>query len=318
MSVHLTVALASGRHADIDVSPGATIEDLRRQAQEELGGSIRHLLGPRGDALPRSSSVGEVGLADGAVLTAVVAECQVAASMLAFACLRGDGSVTTLGPEKYGGDCGLAQESLQTVVKIQSTLRQFAAIREDGTVVHWGRDVAPLPGEFKAKEIQSTSLAFAAICPDGSLVSWGDPSSGGDSQEVQAQLRNVQQLQANTDSFAAVCADGGVVCWGGFLDPDDDELKGVEKIQATSAAFAALRRDGSVVTWGPAQNGGNCSKVRDRLKNVQHIQANPGNLFRSFCRNPLRWQRGDLGMARLRRGQHGSRRSLKASEGNPV
>ena len=30
----------------------------------------------RGDALPKSSSVGEVGLADGAVLTAVVAECQ--------------------------------------------------------------------------------------------------------------------------------------------------------------------------------------------------------------------------------------------------
>ena len=31
-------------------------------------------------------------------------------------------------------------------------------------------DVAPIPGEFKAKEIQSTSLAFAAICPDGSVV----------------------------------------------------------------------------------------------------------------------------------------------------
>ncbi|CAE7856367.1 unnamed protein product, partial [Symbiodinium microadriaticum] len=139
-----------------------------------LGGSIRQLVGPRGDALPKSSSVGEVGLADGAVLTAVVAECQVAASMLAFACLRGDGCVTTLGPEKYGGDCSLVEESLRTVVKIQSTLHSFAAVREDGTVVTWGRksggDVEQPLGDLTAKEIQATSLAFAAICTDGSVV----------------------------------------------------------------------------------------------------------------------------------------------------
>ena len=40
-----------------------------------------------------------------------------------------------------------------------------------------------------------------------------------------------------------------------------------------SDAFAAILGDGSVVTWGAAGQGGDSSAVRDRLKNVQQIQA---------------------------------------------
>ena len=60
-------------------------------------------------------------------------------------------------------------------------------------------------------------------------MTWGDPLSGGDSSEVQAQLRNVQQ------------------------------------IQATCRAFAAIVADGSIVTWGNASSGADCSKVLDEI-----------------------------------------------------
>jgi len=64
---------------------------------------------------------------------------------------------------------------------------------------------------------------------DGSVVSWGAPNFGGDSSEVQEQLRDVQQ----------VCS--------------------------TRFAFAAILSDGTVVTWGDGRFGGNSSKVQDQL-----------------------------------------------------
>ena len=48
-------------------------------------------------------------------------------------------------------------------------------------------------------------------------MTWGDRYSGGDSSEVQDQLKGVQQLQATERAFAAILADGSVMTWG---DPD--------------------------------------------------------------------------------------------------
>ena len=45
------------------------------------------------------------------------------------------------------------------------------------------------------------NYAFAAILSDGGVVTWGDPGDGGDSSEVQDQLRNVQQIQATESAF---------------------------------------------------------------------------------------------------------------------
>ena len=43
---------------------------------------------------------------------------------------------------------------------------------------------------------------------------WGDPENGGDSFQVQDQLKSVQKLQATWFAFAAILADGSVVTWG--------------------------------------------------------------------------------------------------------
>ena len=45
-------------------------------------------------------------------------------------------------------------------------------------------------------------------------MTWGDPDYGGDSSEVQDQLKGVQQVQATYSAFAAILADGSVVTWG--------------------------------------------------------------------------------------------------------
>ena len=50
----------------------------------------------------------------------------------------------------------------------------------------------------------------------------------------------------------------------------------MQQVQAAWFAFAAILRDGSVVTWGDPGFGGDCSSVRDQLKNVQQIQSNRG------------------------------------------
>ena len=69
----------------------------------------------------------------------------------------------------------------------------------------------------RVSQIQATANAFSAILADGLVVTWGDPDFGGDSSEVQDQLKGVQQIQATANAFSAILADGLVVTWG---DPD--------------------------------------------------------------------------------------------------
>ena len=116
-------------------------------------------------------------------------------------------------------------------------------------------------------QLAATDAAFALFCSGGDrVVTWGKPNRGGDSSEVQDQLKGVQQLQATERAFAAILADGSVVTWGDPLHGGDssevqDQLKGVQQLQATHEAFAAILADGSVVTWGKSESGGDSSAV---------------------------------------------------------
>ena len=94
---------------------------------------------------------------------------------------------------------------------------------------------------------------------------------GGESSEVQDQLKGVQQVQANYRAFAAILADGSVVTWGSTVQ---HQVTDVDQVQGTDTAFAAILADGSVVTWGNPDDGGESSEVQDQLKGVQQVQAN--------------------------------------------
>ena len=64
-------------------------------------------------------------------------------------------------------------------------------------------------------KVVATSAAFAVFCCGGDrVVSWGAALYGGDSSEVQDQLKAVQELQATHFAFAAILADASVVTWG--------------------------------------------------------------------------------------------------------
>ena len=139
-----------------------------------------------------------------------------------------------------------------------------------------GDNLTAIAREAKAA---ATDRAFALWCSGGDrIITWGHPHYGGDSSEIQAQLRSVQHVQASGSAFAAILEDETIVTWGNAHSGGDssevqNQLRSVQQIQAARGAFAAIIADGSVVTWGDPLGGGDSSQVQNRLRNVRQIQA---------------------------------------------
>jgi hypothetical protein len=128
-------------------------------------------------------------------------------------------------------------------------------------------------------KVAATKSAFAVWCVGGyQVLTWGDPDTGGDSNAVQNQLKNIQQVCATGSAFAAMLADGSVITWGdpeygGDCSPVRGQLRNVRKLHATWWAFAAILADGSVVTWGEPGSGGDITAVQGQLQHVKYIHA---------------------------------------------
>ena len=76
-------------------------------------------------------------------------------------------------------------------------------------------DSSSVAGQLKGEEIYSTHSAFAAVKEDGSIVTWGKASSGGNSSSVADQLKNgVKEISSTYSAFAALKEDGSVITWG--------------------------------------------------------------------------------------------------------
>ena len=81
-------------------------------------------------------------------------------------------------------------------------------------------------------------------------MTWGDPEAGGDSSQVQEQLRNVQSIQGNFGAFAAILESGSVVTWViQKMAEMQEQLRKVQHIQAPAGAFATILESGAVATW---------------------------------------------------------------------
>ena len=77
---------------------------------------------------------------------------------------------------------------------------------------NWGGDSSAVQNELTDVQIVEASMkAFAAVRGDGTVITWGDGPSGGDSSRVRDELHEVWQLQASDGAFAAVRDDGTVV-----------------------------------------------------------------------------------------------------------
>ncbi|EKP0261496.1 Ig-like domain-containing protein [Aeromonas sobria] len=244
-------------------------------------------------ALKEDGTVVTWGFADGSGVQHLLNDVQaIFSNYYAFAALKSDGTVVTWGDSRMGGNSSSVQSKLVDVKTIYNTHRSFAALKNDGNVVTWGASYAG--GDSSAvqsrlvdiRSLSATASAFAALGNDGTVVTWGQMSSGGDSEKVQLELYDIQTITGAGDAFAALRLDGKVVTWGdvnrgGNSAPVQSELYNVQAIfpngklavkhLSIGTAFAALRLDGSLITWGSPQQGGDSSKVQDRLINVVSV-----------------------------------------------
>ena len=70
--------------------------------------------------------------------------------------------------------------------------------------------------------------------------------------------------------------DGTTVKKARLQTGDSLTLQVSRTVACNEQAFAAIRSDGSVVTWGDAACGGDSSAVKEKLHDVQQIQATLG------------------------------------------
>ena len=140
----------------------------------------------------------------------------------------------------------------------------FAAIKNDGSVVAWGKSDfgGTAPNNItNVKQIFSSGFAFAALKNDGSVVSWGT-TDGNNSPINTPNMTNVKTISSTESAFAALTNDGKVIAWGNADKGGSvSSLTDVKEIYSNNYAFAALKNDGSVVTWGDLNSGGSSLDV---------------------------------------------------------
>ena len=177
----------------------------------------------------------------------------------------GDTSTYTAGPLTASA---VSTKLESGVVKVFSTNKAFAVVKDDGEVVTWGfgqsADSTSVAERLKSGvvvTISSTEYAFAALMQDGSVVTWGVSDRGGDSTAVAADLTSgVVSLYATGWAFAALKENGQVVAWGNPLwGGNPQAVKGVlasniKSIHTNKNAFVAITNGGTVVMWGSSNH----------------------------------------------------------------
>jgi alpha-tubulin suppressor-like RCC1 family protein len=138
------------------------------------------------------------------------------------------------------------------------------AIKEDGTVIAWGRNAS---GEATVPSGLTNVIAVSAggrsgtgfslgLRRDGTIIAWGNNSSGQTS--VPTNLTDVIAISAGRDHCLGLKKDGTVLTWGSNGSGKTHvpaELRDVVGIAAAGEHSVALKRDGTVVAWGQSQWG---------------------------------------------------------------
>eukprot|EP00435_Cladocopium_sp_Y103_P025584 s3822_g6.t1 len=279
MAMTIHVSLLSGTSASLRVFPYWRLSDLKRAAGRVLCVKVGELTTEQGALLRGDgTSLGEVGLEDGDMLTATARHARIYSNWSSgvFALVRSDGRLVTWGPPAYGGGLGSSaasrDEAPWNVAAVTVGCRALAALLADGRVqtfgdAEWGGDCSAVQGQLlEVTAVRNAGGAFAALKADGTVVAWGQPGHGGRCDV--GPLHDVVELVSNHMAFVAIMVTAGakssrrVVTWGnaecGGVTSERlrDRLKDVKKVEASSRAFAAILRDETVVAWGDAEWGG--------------------------------------------------------------
>jgi hypothetical protein len=161
----------------------------------------------------------------------------------------------------WGGE-GLADipADLNNVVAIAAGDFHSLALKQDGTVVAWGRSsLGRLDVSADLTNVVAIAAGFAhslALKQDGTVVAWGDNFYG--QSTVPPGLTGVIAIASGNDHSLALKNDGTVVGWGSKTSGQSTVPPGLTDVIAISAGnfqSLALKRDGTVVGWGNNQSG---------------------------------------------------------------
>merc|ERR1711879_712652 len=188
------------------------------------------------------------------------------------------------GNKDGGGDVDEKQDLLTNVKSIAHTRYAFAALKEDGSVIVWGRDkYGGDAGEKQdlltiAKTIVGNLFEFAALKEDGSVVVWGDYDYGGYAGEKQSDLTDIEYIGAADRAFAVRKRNGDEIVWGKKSEwslavinlhkivEEKSKEKHIQRVyENEQGGIATLYTDGSVMCSGIPDFGGNAGEKQDLL-----------------------------------------------------
>ena len=167
-------------------------------------------------------------------------------------------------------------EGAPELIEVSAGLDHNIGLRNDGSVVGWGRDQAgqsTIPDEVSGvTDVDAGYNHNLAIISNGTVVAWGNNDFG--QTDVPAGLSNVIAVSAGGSHSLALLSDGTVVGWGnndnGQATPPGD-LSDVIALAAGGFHNLALKSDGTVVAWGLNDSGQ--TDVPSSLSNVTQISA---------------------------------------------
>lgn len=158
------------------------------------------------------------------------------------------------------GQSNLPNQDLTNIVGLAAGVDHSLALRSNGTVVGWGRN---LHGQAEPPANLTNVIDIAvgfdhslALRKDGSIVAWGRSLFG--KTAVPEGLPPVIDVAAGSDHNLALLANGTVIAWGSNDFGQSDVppgLNNVVEIAAGGFHSMARRVDGSIVVWGDNEFG---------------------------------------------------------------
>ncbi|WP_026973497.1 hypothetical protein [Aliagarivorans marinus] len=182
-------------------------------------------------------------------------------NIFANAALMEDGSVVTWasGPMCGANGSDMFDELSSGVIDIFASRCQFAALKDDTSLVVWGYHLYDDVEELKSGVIKVVPYhwGFSIIRENGKAITLNLQNG---IEVIRPEVDHVIDLQSTYGSHAALDVNGKVTVWGSNYDCDGDDISDVEdqlesgvvKLFSTFRSFAALKEDGSLVVWGSA------------------------------------------------------------------
>jgi len=162
---------------------------------------------------------------------------------------------------------------LTDIRAISAKAYTFLALRNDGSIIMWGKEAcgnSKAPTEANISAISAGGSFCMALTSDNTLKLWG---SVGSPAANPPQTRNIAKISAGYFHALALTEDGQVLAWGDnsfqqcevpiFTAPVVDIRAGID-------SSIAILNDGSAVVWGQNMAAGTYQSVRDIAPAYNH------------------------------------------------